>query len=107
MRDAVVGLPNGKILVAFGGERIEVYDPGSGIFVPVSGTVGAARYMGTATVLGDGRVLIAGGYIAPRIKNGIRLLTDGGCGSIRRRKSDAASRSVPPAVEAMNKMHPV
>jgi len=78
MRDAVVGLPNGKILVAGGGERIEVYDPGSGVFVPVSGTVGAARYMGTATVLGDGRVLIAGGYTAPRIKNGIRLLTDGG-----------------------------
>jgi hypothetical protein len=34
--------------------------------------------MGTATVLGDGRVLIAGGYTPPRIKNGIRLLTDGG-----------------------------
>lgn len=34
---AVISLTNGRVLVAGGAEQPEVYDPGSGIFVPVEG----------------------------------------------------------------------
>jgi hypothetical protein len=62
-------LPSGKVLVAggWGGERndevlssTEVYDPASGSFA-VTGPMVVARGWHTATLLPDGKVLIAGG----------------------------------------------
>ena len=64
IRDAVLLLPNGKILVAGGGARLELFDPATGIFSAVSGSVGAARHYATATLLPNGEVLILGGYLS-------------------------------------------
>lgn len=57
-----VRLPDGRVLIAGGAERPEIYDPATKSFRPVNGTVGEGRYFSTATLLNDGRVLIAGGY---------------------------------------------
>src|SRR4051794_41672407 len=76
-------LPNGKVLIA-GGARwtrsgaelrdcyvpgigcilasAELFDPGPGTFSR-TGDMTTARRMHTATLLADGRILIAGGYI--------------------------------------------
>jgi WD40 repeat protein len=62
IRDAVVLLPNGKILVTGGGSRVEVYDPLTGIFGLVAGGIGAEKFYSTATLLANGEVLIVGGY---------------------------------------------
>jgi hypothetical protein len=64
-------LHNGKVLMLGGDEgyardemhpiaSAELYDPASRKFTP-AGSAGALHYGGTATVLNDGRVLIAGG----------------------------------------------
>ena len=65
-------LPDGLVLVAGGEEQkdvlipgqtlssVEVYDPGTGKFTP-AGSMGDRRDGHTATLLNDGRVLIAGG----------------------------------------------
>jgi len=64
-------LHNGKVLMLGGDEgyardemhpiaSAELYDPASGKFT-AAGSAGALHYGGTATVLNDGRVLIAGG----------------------------------------------
>ncbi len=57
-----VRLPDGRVLIAGGAERPEIYDPATKSFQPVNGTVGEGRYFSTATLLNNGRVLIAGGY---------------------------------------------
>jgi hypothetical protein len=65
-------LPNGKVLIAggFGSSNYlastELYDPATNTFAPVSGTatMNTARYFPTATLLPNGKVLIAGGYMA-------------------------------------------
>ncbi|HEX9121606.1 MAG TPA: kelch repeat-containing protein [Terriglobales bacterium] len=64
-------LPNGKVLVAGGGvdggfdyfpvDSAELYDPATGQFAP-AGKMQSARLSHTATLLADGKVLIAGGY---------------------------------------------
>ncbi len=64
-------LPNGKVLVAgghgaVGGSDIyrataELYDPATGTFSP-TGSMGTARYHHTATLLPNGKVLVASGY---------------------------------------------
>jgi hypothetical protein len=59
--DAVVRLRSGRVLVAGGASRAELYDPATRRFRPADG-VGAALSFATATVLRDGRVLVAGGY---------------------------------------------
>ena len=66
-------LPNGKVLVAggiAGGDPVdgttvllasaELYDPSAGAFTP-TGSMLTARWQATATLVADGRVLIAGG----------------------------------------------
>jgi hypothetical protein len=59
--DAVVRLPSGRVLVAGGARRAELYDPATRRFRP-AGDAGRALSFATATVLRDGRVLVAGGY---------------------------------------------
>ena len=59
--DAVVGLGSGAVLVAGGAANVERYDGSSRRFRTV-GQLGAELLFSTATLLPDGRVLIAGGY---------------------------------------------
>jgi hypothetical protein len=58
----ILRLASGSVLVTAGDERAEVFDPRTGRFELARGTLGLARHDGTATVLADGDVLIAGGY---------------------------------------------
>jgi hypothetical protein len=60
--EAVTLLKNGKVLVAGGGEQVEIYNPVTRSFSVATGRMDAARFYSTATLLADGRVLIAGGY---------------------------------------------
>ena len=60
--DAVATLTGGEVLVAGGGVQAEVFDPVKRTFRVVAGSLGARRSFSTATVLRDGRVLVAGGY---------------------------------------------
>lgn len=64
-------LPNGKVLIA-GGQNMpnfpfyaiassELYDPGTGRFTPTTGSLATARTSATATLLGNGKVLITSG----------------------------------------------
>jgi hypothetical protein len=62
LMQGVVRLPDGRVLIAGGAERPEIYDPAKKSFQLVGGTVGNGRYFSSATLLADGRVLIAGGY---------------------------------------------
>jgi hypothetical protein len=59
--DAVVRLPSGHVLVAGGARRAELYDPARRRFRR-AGNAGPALSFSTATLLRDGRVLVAGGY---------------------------------------------
>ena len=59
---AVALLPNGRVLVAGGGPFAEVYDETTGTFTKVSGSLGAARFFASTTLLSGGRALITGGY---------------------------------------------
>jgi hypothetical protein len=70
-------LPNNKVLVAYGSNSsaynnaagyvglssIEVYDPGTGRFTEIVGDDGAGIYGHTATLLQNGEVLLAGGFV--------------------------------------------
>src|SRR5262249_29852764 len=67
-------LPNGKVLVAGGRNgnspsnflsSAELYDPVTGIW-SVTGSLNVPRYLHTATLLSDGKVLVAGGIGGPR-----------------------------------------
>lgn len=60
--EAVTLLKNGKVLIAGGGEQVEIYDPAIRSFSVAAGRIDTARFYSTATLLADGRVLIAGGY---------------------------------------------
>jgi Kelch motif len=59
---AVALLPNGKVLVAGGGPFAELYDESRGAFSKVPGSLGAARFFASATLLPSGDALITGGY---------------------------------------------
>jgi hypothetical protein len=60
--EAVALLPNGKVLVAGGGSFAELYDQTTGAFTKVPGSLGAARFFASATLLQSGNALITGGY---------------------------------------------
>lgn len=62
IRDAVVTLPGGAVLVAGGAPSTEVLDPGAGAFEAMQGSFGAPRMFATATPLPRGEVLVLGGY---------------------------------------------
>ena len=62
-------LPNGKVLIAGGATssfpwflaRAELYDPATSTFTPTIGSMTTDRYWHTATLLPNGKVLVAGG----------------------------------------------
>lgn len=69
-------LANGKVLVAGGGQfgssapplnTAELYDPATGVW-SATGTMNAARSIHTATLLADGRVLVASGAGSPTLQ---------------------------------------
>jgi Galactose oxidase, central domain/Kelch motif len=57
-----VALPSGKLLIAGGSKRVEVFDPASAKFAVAPGEMSDAWHFMTETKLGDGSVLLAGGY---------------------------------------------
>ena len=62
LQDTIVRLNDGKVLIAGGANRAEVFDPATKRFSYVEGDMGASRLFATATRLRDGQVLITGGY---------------------------------------------
>jgi hypothetical protein len=62
--NAAVRLPNGDVFIAGGAAVAEVFRAKERRFSAAGGSFGAARYFASATVLQDGRVLVAGGYSA-------------------------------------------
>ena len=55
-------LKNGKILIAGGANRAEIYNPTTKTFEVATGKFETARLYATATLLPNGQVLIVGGY---------------------------------------------
>lgn len=55
-------LNSGKILIAGGADRAEIFDPANETFDIAAGKFETMRLFATATLLQNGRVLIAGGY---------------------------------------------
>ena len=62
LQGTAILLDNGKVLVAGGSTRAEVFDPSTGRFSFASGDMGTRRLFSTATLLKNGKVLIVGGY---------------------------------------------
>lgn len=62
LQGAVTKLKDGKILIAGGSDQAEVFDPATNTFSLTRGRMSSNRLFATATVLGNGQVLIAGGY---------------------------------------------
>jgi hypothetical protein len=60
--DAIVSLGAGRVLVAGGGDGVEIFEAASGRFHRTAGSLDQARFYSTAVELKDGRVLIVGGY---------------------------------------------
>jgi hypothetical protein len=60
--DAVAVLDDGRVLVVGGARRPEVFTPATREFRAVGPDLGAGWSFSTATALGDGSVLVAGGY---------------------------------------------
>jgi hypothetical protein len=59
--DSVALLPDGRVLVAGGDPRLQLYDPRRRAF-SAAGRLDRELSFATATVLRDGRVLVSGGY---------------------------------------------
>ena len=62
LTNAIVRLPEGKVLIAGGAGHAEIFDPASLRFNLIAGPEMDGRYFSTATLLSGGRVLLAGGY---------------------------------------------
>ena len=62
LQGTAVLLKNGKVLIAGGAARAEVFDPSTNAFSFASGDMTTIRLFATATLLQNGRVLIVGGY---------------------------------------------
>jgi hypothetical protein len=57
-----VQLPSGQLLVAGGSSVVEIFQPGTRVFLPAAGQLGNSWHFMTETLLHDGRVLLTGGY---------------------------------------------
>jgi hypothetical protein len=55
-------LTDGRVLIAGGADRAEVFDPATNTFSYTSGSLGTTRLFAAATRLQNGQVLITGGY---------------------------------------------
>ena len=55
-------MTNKRILIAGGANRAEIYNPESGEFTIVKGSMGTQRLFSCATLLSNGQILITGGY---------------------------------------------
>jgi hypothetical protein len=62
LHGASVLLSNGKLLIAGGAGRAEIFDPATGKAEFVGEPLAGAAFFATATLLKDGRVLMLGGY---------------------------------------------
>ncbi len=62
LQGTTILLKNGKVLIAGGANRAEVFDPATNSFSTASGDMGTERLFATATLLNNGQVLITGGY---------------------------------------------
>ena len=62
LQGTTVLLKNGKILIAGGANRAEIFNPASKTFEVTAGRFETARLFATATLLPNGQVLIVGGY---------------------------------------------
>lgn len=62
LQGTAILLKNGKVLIAGGAHRAEVFDPATNSFSLTGGDMGTKRLFATATLLRDGQVLITGGY---------------------------------------------
>lgn len=62
LQGTAILLKSGKVLIAGGADRAEVFDPTTDSFSTASGDMGTKRLFATATLLKDGQVLITGGY---------------------------------------------
>ena len=62
LQGTAVVLPSGKVLIAGGSDRAEIFDPTTNGFTLASGDMGTLRLFATATLLKSGKVLIVGGY---------------------------------------------
>ena len=60
--NAALRLQSGDVFIAGGAPFPELFRPRERSFVTVPGGFEAARYFASATLLGDGRVLVVGGY---------------------------------------------
>lgn len=60
--EEAVALESGKLLIAGGSKAVEVFDPSTGTFAVASGEISGPWHFMTETRLGDGRVLLTGGY---------------------------------------------
>lgn len=62
LQGTAVLLNNGKVLIAGGANRVEVFDPATNTFSYTAGDMETPRLFATATRLQNGQVLITGGY---------------------------------------------
>ena len=62
LQGTAVLLNNGKVLIAGGANRVEVFDPATNTFSYAAGDMETPRLFATATRLRNGQVLITGGY---------------------------------------------
>lgn len=62
LMQGVAALGDGQVLVGGGADQPELYDPEANSFVPVTGPKLGGFYFSTTTALGNGSVLLVGGY---------------------------------------------
>ncbi len=70
LQGTTILLKNGKVLIAGGANRAEVFDPTTNSFSFADGDMGTEQLFSTATLLNNGQVLITGGYTDGNIVNG-------------------------------------